>query len=255
MEVNRGKSKGLCGLEGQSPVPPLNGASVDTESVEAITHARREYLAEIYRLQTSTDDPVTTTAMALRLEVSPPAVVRMIRRLAHEGYLQRQPYKGFRLTPEGEREALKSIRRHRLLEAFLVTVMKFGWDEVHDHAHGLEGVINEQFEDRMDELAGYPKRCPHGDPIPTKDGRVPALRDVSLAAVPPGDTGVIRRIRNHTPEKLRYLAEHGLVPGAAITLLNRAPFNGPVRIKAPDGEHVLGTEMANDLFVEVNSDN
>ena len=220
------------------------------DSPETITHARREYLAEIYRLQTTSEEPVTTTALAERLEVSPPAVVRMMRRLAREGYLRRQPYKGVSLTPEGEREALKSIRRHRLLEAFLVTVMKFGWDEVHEHAHGLEGVINDPFEDRMDELAGYPKRCPHGDPIPTKDGKMPELPDASLSEFEVGTRGVIRRIRNHTPEKLRYLAEHNLMPGASITLLGRAPFNGPVRLKTPAGEQVLGTEMARDIFVE-----
>jgi len=251
LEVNRSQQKGLCGLATQDSALPLNGVGANGETAESITHARREYLAEIYRLQSSTDEPVTTTAVAVRLEVSPPAVVRMIRRLSLEGYLRRQPYKGVRLTPEGEREALKSIRRHRLLEAFLVTVMKFGWDEVHEHAHGMESVINEQFEDRMDELAGYPKRCPHGDPIPSKDGQMPAINDVSLAATPLGTEGVIRRIRNHTPDKLRYLAEHQLVPGAAITLLNRAPFNGPVRLKAPNGEHVLGAEMANDLFIEI----
>ena len=252
MEVNRSQQKGLCGLEGKLPLPPLS-ESAQAESTESITHARREYLAEIYRLQSSTDNPVTTTALAIRLEVSPPAVVRMIRRLAHEGYLRRQPYKGVRLTPEGEREALKSIRRHRLLEAFLVTVMKFGWDEVHDHAHGLDAAINDQFEDRMDELSGYPTRCPHGDPIPTKDGKLPPTRDVSLADVPPGAAGIIRRIRNHTPDKLRYLADHHLVPGVSITLINRAPFNGPVRLKTQGGERVLGAEMANDLYVEIGS--
>lgn len=252
MEVNRSQQKGLCGLEGKLALPPLEDPHGD--SAELITHVRREYLAEVYRLQSSTAEPVTTTALALRLEVSPPAVVRMIRRLATEGYLRRQPYKGVRLTPEGEHEALKSIRRHRLLETFLVTVMKFGWDEVHDHAHGLDGVINDQFEDRMDALSGFPTRCPHGDPIPSKDGIMPPTQDVSLAAVPLGSAGVIRRIRNHSPEKLRYLAEHHLVPGTAITLINRAPFSGPVRLKTPQGEHVLGSEMANDLFIEVKGD-
>ncbi len=249
MEVNRGQPKGLCGLEGDERPLPLRDDK-EPDSPEIITHVRREYLAEIYRLQTTSEEPVTTTALAERLEVSPPAVVRMMRRLAHEGYLRRQPYKGVSLTPEGEREALKSIRRHRLLEAFLVTVMKFGWDEVHEHAHGLEGVINDRFEDRMDELAGYPKRCPHGDPIPTKDGKMPELPDASLSEFEIGTRGVIRRIRNHTPEKLRYLAEHRLRPGAAITLLGRAPFDGPVRLKTPLGELVLGAEMARDIFIE-----
>ncbi|MBI3242026.1 MAG: metal-dependent transcriptional regulator [Chloroflexi bacterium] len=227
-----------------------NVSHAENETLEAITHARREYLAEIYRLQQSTDEPVTTTALADRLEVSPPAVVRMMRRLALEGYLRRQPYKGVSLTTEGEREALKSIRRHRLLEAFLVTVMKFGWDEVHEHAHGLEGVINDQFEDRMDELAGFPKRCPHGDPIPTKDGQMPKVDDASLLSFEVGTQGMLSRIRHHTPDKLRYLAEHKLIPGTPVTLVGRAPFNGPVRIKTLAGEHVLGSEMAGDLYIE-----
>ncbi len=251
MEVNRSEQKGLCGLKGETSFKPVSTDSHgENEALEAITHARREYLAEIYRLQQSTDEPVTTTALADRLEVSPPAVVRMMRRLALEGYLRRQPYKGVSLTPDGEREALKSIRRHRLLEAFLVTVMKFGWDEVHEHAHGLEGAINDLFEDRMDELAGFPKRCPHGDPIPTKDGRMPKLNEASLLNFDVGTQGTISRIRNHTPDKLRYLAEHRLIPGTAVTLMGRAPFNGPVRLKTPAGEHVLGSEMAGDIYIE-----
>lgn len=249
MEVNRGKQTGLCGLDGEPTVLPHEHH--ETDSADAITHARREYLAEVYRLHASTDEPVTTTALAARLDVSPPAVVRMMRRLAVEGYLRRQPYKGVVLTPEGEREALKSIRRHRLLEAFLVTVMKFDWDEVHDHAHGLDAAINDKFEDRMDELSGYPTRCPHGDPIPTKEGRMPEVNDVSLTTLEVGARATIRRIRNHTPEKLRYLADCKLVPGTPIELAGRAPFNGPVRVKAPGAEHVLGSEMAGDLYVEV----
>jgi DtxR family Mn-dependent transcriptional regulator len=250
LEGKPGQPQGLCGLEGdEKPLPLTEDGELD--SPEAITHARREYLAEVYRLRTAGDEPVTTTALAARLNVTPPAVVRMMRRLAKEGYLRRQPYKGVHLTPEGEREALKSIRRHRLLEAFLVTVMRFGWDEVHEHAHGLEAVINDKFEDRMDELAGYPKRCPHGDPIPTKDGQMPVFEEASLTGFEVGTRGVVRRIRNHTPEKLRYLAEHGLAPGTPITLLGRAPFNGPVRLKTPLGEQVLGTEMARDIFIEV----
>ncbi len=237
-------------MNGKAPLKPTAELRSETDAFESITHARREYLAEIYRLQQSTDEPVTTTALAERLDVSPPAVVRMMRRLAHEGYLRRQPYKGVSLTPDGEREALKSIRRHRLLEAFLVTVMRFGWDEVHEHAHGLEGVINDQFEDRMDELAGFPKRCPHGDPIPTKDGRMPKLNEASLSEFEVGAQAVISRIRNHTPDKLRYLAEHTLTPGTPITLLGRAPFNGPVRVKTPSGEHVLGSEMAGNIYIE-----
>ncbi len=251
MEVNRDQKAGLCGLDGNEPPLPLEAEAQSGESLETITHARREYLAEIYRLQLLGDKAVTTTALAERLAVTPPAVVRMMRRLAAEGYLRRQPYKGVRLTADGEREALKSIRRHRLLEAFLVSVMKFGWDEVHEHAHGLDGVINDRFEDRMDELAGFPRRCPHGDPIPTRDGQMPVFDETSLAQLEAGARGVVRRIRNHTPDKLRYLADHGLRPGTAVRVLSRAPFNGPVRLQVPGGEQVLGAELAQDIFIEV----
>jgi DtxR family Mn-dependent transcriptional regulator len=251
LEVNRSQQhSGLCGLDERDYALPLQREE-DGEALETITHARREYLAEVYRLQAQGEARVTTTALAERLHVSPPAVARMMRRLAQEGYLRREPYKGVRLTAEGEREALKSIRRHRLLEAFLVTVMKFRWDEVHEHAHGLDEVISEVFEDRMDELSGYPTRCPHGDVIPTKEGRLPEVHDASLSDFGLGTQGIIRRIRHHTPEKLRYLAEHKLIPGTPITLLGRAPFNGPVRLKTPHGEQVLGAEMARDIFIEV----
>src|SRR3970040_3172251 len=111
----------------------------------------QEYLGEIYRLQRSPEG-VTPSALADRLEVSPPAVVRMLRRLDEAGLLTHIPYQGVKLSPQGEREALRSIRRHRLLEAFLVQVMGFGWDEVHTHAHGLDSAINDEVEDRMDDL-------------------------------------------------------------------------------------------------------
>lgn len=248
MEVNRGKNQGLCGLDGHEQPLALLGASFEIGG--EITHARREYLAEVYRLHALSEEPVTTTILATRLEVSPPAVVRMMRRLAREGYLRRVPYKGVNLTADGEREALKSIRRHRLLEAFLVTVMRFGWDEVHEQAHGLEGVISDLFEDRMDELAGYPTRCPHGDPIPTKDGRIAPISDAPLLDFAEGEALIVRRVKTDDSAKLRYLREIGLVPDAPIKILGRAPFNGPVRLKINQQEPVIGTELAQAVRVE-----
>lgn len=252
LETEHSELQGLCGLTGADK-PLLLGEAAERDA--EMTHARREYLAEVYRLQTSGAEAVTTTALAEELDVSPPAAARMMQRLAREGYLRRRPYRGVMLTPEGEREALRSIRRHRLLEAFLVTVMKFGWDEVHDHAHALEGVINEKFEDRMDELAGYPQRCPHGDPIPTKDGQMPTLHDQPLTEAPLGAASVLQRVKTHDTDKLRYLAEVGLVPGTRLHITHRAPLNGTLRLKVQgtkgEFEHVIGTELAQALRVEV----
>lgn len=214
----------------------------------------REYLGEIYRLQ-STPEGATTSLLAERLEVSPSAVVRMLRRLAEAKMLTHTPYKGVTLTPAGEREALKSIRRHRLLEVFLVKVMGFGWEEVHAESHGLQLTISEAFEDRMDAVCGYPTHCPHGDPIPTKEGRIAPTNDQPLMEVGGGASAVVRRVKTEDADKLRYLAELGLVPGTPIRVVNRAPFNGPLRLQigagAKPAEHVIGTEIAQVVRVEV----
>ncbi len=215
-----------------------------------ISPVMREYLGEIYRLERSAAG-VTTSALAERLEVSPSAAARMLRRLDEAGLLTHIPYQDVKLSPQGEREALRSIRRHRLLEAFLVKVMGFGWDEVHEQAHPLELAISDEFEDRMDAVAGYPTHCPHGDPIPTKDGRMAEMNDQPLLDAPVGSQVVIRRVKTHDGEKLRYLAQLGLVPGAPIQLVNRSPFNGPLRLKIGHQEHVIGAELAQALRVEV----
>lgn len=246
MEVNPSQSEGFCGLPRSAQPLPLNGQAPLGEA-ESVTHIQRDYLGEVYRLAEAGDGPVTTTALAARLEVSPPAVVRMMQRLAHEGYLRRVPYKGVVLTPAGEVEALRAIRRHRLLEAFLVSVMGYGWDEAHEPAHQLQAAIDEGFEDRMERVAGYPRYCPHGEPIPTRDGRIESLTDAPLTDAEPGQPLTVRRVKTHDPEKLRYLAQLGLTPGAAVQVLHRAPFNGPLRLRLGRTEAVIGHELAREV--------
>lgn len=226
-----------------TPTPPNSEA--------ANTPAMLEYLGEIYRLayDDNAPDAVTTSAIADRLDVSPPAAVKMMQKLAQSGYLERRPYKGVQLTPKGEALALRNIRRHRLLEAFLVQVMKFEWHEVHDYAHQLEPAIDARLEARMDELAGFPTRCPHGDPIPNRDGVMPRLNDHPLVQFPLNSTGVISRIKTRQDEKLIYLANNNLLPGTEFTLVGRAPFNGPVRLKIGHNEIVIGGELASEIFV------
>lgn len=225
-----------------------------TEVNLQISPTMREYLGEIFRLQ-STPEGATTSALADRLEVSPSAVVRMLRRLDEARMLTHTPYKGVQLTAAGEREALRSIRRHRLLEVFLVKVMGFGWDQVHEEAHGLQLTITDAFEDRMDEVCGFPTHCPHGDPIPTKDGRLAPVNDQPLLELAVGATGILRRVKTDDPEKLRYIAEMGLLPNTPLHIAGRAPFNGPVRLRVGAGraapEHVIGTEIARVLRMEV----
>lgn len=216
-----------------------------------ISNAMQEYLAEAYRLAYyQKDDPyVSTSALAEVMRVSAPAVTRMVQRLKQAGYLEHEPYKGICLTPEGEREALQNIRRHRLVECFLVNVMRFRWDEVHDAADELGAVVSEVVVDRMDKMAGHPRRCPHGEPIPTKDGHMPRLHDYPLNEAQPGEEYVISRVNSHDEEKLRYFEELGLKPGTRFRLIARAPFNGPIQLQLTDDTVMLGHELAGVLRV------
>lgn len=214
-----------------------------------ITAAMRRYAAEIYRLQEN-HDFVSISDLSENLCVSLQAISRMIRRLKTGGYIIHEPYRGVRLTQEGEIIALPAIRRHRLIEVFLVRNMKFGWHEVHEVSDQFELGIGDLLEKRIDELLDHPTRCPHGEPIPTADGRMPVINDTSLVESSAGETYRISRVRVHDPDKLRYLGEFGLYPGAALRALSFAPFNGPVHIQIDRQEVVLSHELAASLFVE-----
>ncbi len=210
--------------------------------------AMRGYLAEIYRLQE--DSPtVSTTSLADRLNVSPPAIPRMLKRLQSVGYVKHVPYQGVELTELGREEALREIRRHRILEVFLVNVMGFTWDEAHEHADDLSPGLNNRLTERMNEMAGQPTRCPHGEPIPDRDGRLPVVNDVCVVNLGIGHRGTVSRVRTHEPAKLQYFASLGLVPGVAIEIMGRAPFNGPMRLRVGREEVVIGYELMRSLWV------
>jgi len=213
--------------------------------------AMQEYLAEAYRLAyyQNGDRYIATSALADVLNVSAPAVTRMVGRLKDAGYLEHEPYKGIALTPKGEREALTSIRRHRLVERFLTDVMKFGWHECHDDADELGAAVSDVVVERMAAMAGYPKRCPHGEPIPSADGRMPRVIDYPLNSVEPGSEWVVSRVNTHDAEKLKYLDSLGLKPGTPFTLVERAPFNGPLQLRVGDATKVIGHELAGVLRV------
>lgn len=214
------------------------------------SYAMREYLAEMYRLQQESPT-VSTTVLAERLHVSAPAVPRMLRRLQKEGYVQRVPYQGAELTERGKEEALRELRRHRLLEVFLVNVMGFTWDEAHDHADELGKGLNDSLAERMSEMTDHPTRCPHGEPIPDANGVLPVVQDTSIMNLTVGAKGTISRVRTHDPEKLRYFSSLGVVPTVPFELVGRAPFNGPMRLRIGRDDVVLGVELTKALWVTV----
>lgn len=210
--------------------------------------AMREYLAEIFRLQEDTPT-VSTTSLAERLGVSAPAVPRMLRRLANAGYVKHVPYQGVELTELGRELALDEIRRHRILEVFLVDHMGFTWDEAHEHADQLGAGLNDALTERMAAMTGHPTRCPHGEPIPDREGRLPPLDDICIMNLAVGYRGRVSRVRTHEPERLRYFASLSLVPGTSFEIMGRAPFNGPIRLRVERDEVVLGAELGHSLWV------
>lgn len=220
------------------------------EKPMTISAVMQEYLAETYRIAADQNEPyVSTSALADAMGVTAPAVARMATRLRESGYIDHEPYHGMCLTEIGKQEALKSIRRHRLAEIFLVKVMGFQWHEVHDEADELGPVMSDQLAARMEEMTGFPKRCPHGEPIPTADGQIERLQDVPLSQVAPPADLIVSRVKTHDAEKLMYIEELGLLPSTKLALLSRAPFNGPLRLRINGFEQVIGAELAEILRV------
>ncbi|MEZ4662175.1 MAG: metal-dependent transcriptional regulator [Caldilineaceae bacterium] len=231
-----------------------------------VTDGMLDYLATIYKISTNSHPPtgsnkVTTTALAEKMHVSVAAASSMLKRLEESSFVERSGADGIRLTEQGRLAALQLIRRHRLLEVFLLDVMQFTWDQVDVEAHRLEHAISAAFEDRMDKLCGFPTHCPHGDPIPTKDGRIPVEHLISLVDLAPGQQGILHRIGITDARVLRYLSNLKLTPGRTVKLMEIAPFNGPVTLELTMGERaastgkaahasqILGNDLAEQLFV------
>ena len=216
-----------------------------------VSPAMQRYAAEIYRLQQD-NEQVSLSLLSSHVDASAQAISTMVKRLNKNGYLIHEPYRGVRLTPAGEKIAMPALRRHRLTEVFLVKVMKYDWGAAHELSDVFERGVNDELEDRMDELAGHPTRCPHGEPIPSKDGVMPQIKDLPLVDVPSGSDCVVSRVRTHDMEKLRYIAELGLVPGTPFHLLSCAPFKGPLRLQMQPSDHIIGYELSQSIWVEVN---
>jgi len=222
------------------------------------TDGMLDYLATIYKLDQK-HDRVTTGALAARMSVSAAAASSMLKRLEEGNLVERSSADGITLTEQGRLAALQLIRRHRLLEVFLIQVMGYSWDQVDQEAHALQHSISSAFEERMDALCGYPTHCPHGDPIPNKEGIIAADELVPLIHLKPNDTACIRRVATDDSRILRYLTRLELTPGKLVVLHEIAPFNGPVTVErldsvlqnGNDSRQVLGHELAGLLFVEM----
>ena len=189
------------------------------------------YAKALYELQEREPEGVGTTAVAQRLGVTPASASGMLRRLADEGVVEYAPYRGARLTPEGERIALEVIRHHRLIELFLAEVLGMPWDRVHEEAEVLEHHISEELEERIAAKLGEPVLDPHGDPIPDRDLAVSSDDSVPLTELEVGEEGVFTRVSDSDASMLRYLAERSIQPGAKLAVRGCEPFGGPVVVE------------------------
>jgi DtxR family Mn-dependent transcriptional regulator len=210
-----------------------------------------DYLKTIYKLESETppDKGVSTSRLADEMGVANASVTNMLKRLAEMKMVKYESYYGSRLTETGQKIALEIIRHHRLLELYLKEILGYSWDEVHDEAEKLEHHISEQFEDKIAELLNHPTEDPHGDPIPTKDGKMPKIKLKALHSVPLETPYIVRRVKNQSPELLRYLEKQGLLPGVKVQVLNKEPFDGPVQVKVENQTVTIANNIAEDIYV------
>lgn len=219
---------------------------------ENLSQTTEDYLKAIYELG-ERGQPATTTNLAERLEITPASVTGMLKRLASSEPLliQYRKYRGAMLTPDGERAALQVVRRHRLLESYLVTTLGYAWDEVHEEACRLEHAISETFAARIDEALGHPERDPHGDPIPAADFSMPAQRTTPLTLLGPRQRAIVRRIAAEDPALLRHIEDLGLLPGSRLQIVDYSELDQNLKIEV-DGrdQTIIGPAVSGQILVE-----
>lgn len=213
-----------------------------------LSQALEDYLKVIYVLEAD-GEKATTTAIAQALDVSNASVTNMFKKLAGMKLIVHESYKGAVLSPAGKKVALEILRHHRLLELYLKEVMGYSWDEVHDEAEKLEHHISEQFEDRIAELLDHPTYDPHGDPIPTKDGIMPEKATLALNEAEIKTLYMVGRVRDQNPDLLRYLEHQGVLPGVELTIIEKAPFDGPISLEIDSEVISLGFSIAQNIFL------
>ena len=223
--------------------------SLDLQSL-ALTTSVEDYLKAIYELERG-GRPAGTTELASQLRLAPASITGMIRRLAEQGLLIHEPYKGVRLTARGRAGALRILRRHRVIETYLVQALGYRWDEVHDEAERLEHAASDEMVNRMAAAIGQPRVDPHGAPIPSREGAVDEATYRSLDEVDVGAWVEVMRVADEDPSLLRHLAQLELRPGCVLRVIKREPFGGPLTLQPERSakRRLVGPALAERLLV------
>ena len=220
-------------------------------SVTELSVSAQNYLKVIWGLSERSAAPATTTDRAERMGLRPSTVSDGLKRLTEQGLVDHAPYGAARLTEKGREYALAMVRRHRLIESFLVQSLRYSWDQVHDEAEQLEHAVSDFMVDRIDEFLGFPKWDPHGDPIPGADGSMPEPSGTLLATVATGAAVVLERVSDSNPELLKYLAESGIGIGQELHLRPGRPFSDTIEVfvGGASAPIVLGPAAAQAMWV------
>jgi DtxR family Mn-dependent transcriptional regulator len=222
--------------------------AVELERRSTFTRSQQDYLKALYQLH-GDQRPVPTRELAQRLGISSPSVSEMVNRLSAQGLVEHDRYRGQQLTREGRKVALELVRHHRLLEMFLVQVLGYSWDEVHDEAERLEHVISERMEQRIFDLLGRPELDPHGHAIPSRTGKVRPVSERTLRDVRAGERVVVQGVSDDDAGRLRELERRGLLPGTQIEVLAASEYEGPIEVRIKGKRVHVPLGLARGMFV------
>ena len=211
--------------------------------------AGEDYVKVIYAHTEWQNEPITPSQLAAKLQLAASSVTEMVKKLASAGLVDHKPYGAVELTDKGRTLALQLLRRHRLIETWLVVQQGFQWDEVHEEADVLEHAMSDRLVESIAASLGNPTRDPHGDPIPTADGVIVAQEGIRVLDAAVGTSGIVTRISDSDGELLRFLAGEGIEPDIEVQVLERAKYSGTVRLGTPTGETHLGPEAAAAVFL------
>lgn len=214
------------------------------------TQSEENYLKAIFHLSSDSKKGISTNEIANKLDTKASSVTDMIKKLAEKNVLVYQKYQGVELTDFGKKTAASIIRKHRLWELFLVEKLNFSWDEVHDVAEQLEHIKSPKLINELDAFLNYPKKDPHGDPIPDKDGNLQVVEKRLLINLQVGESGICIGVDDSSSEFLRFLDKNNIALGETIKVLDKEPFDDSLIIKVKDKTLSISSKIASNLYIE-----